>query len=191
MQLDTVGTVPGSCGMPLPFFEMKVLQPADEETGTAGGAELPVNEQGSIAIKLPMPPGFMTTLYKNDARYKEAYLEEFPGMCLVQRIVLIVFILSNILSSIFFFWNMVSSWGVECNCSPVRVRVREWRASNTPPKKNKKQKTKKTTKRADTPAVLCLMLTTTNPVLLYRLLQRGGCWIHGRERVLEHCRPYG
>jgi len=79
MQLDTVGTVPGSCGMPLPFYEMKVLQPADEETGTLGGAELPSNQQGSIAIKLPLPPGFMTTLYNNDERYQEAYLEEFPG----------------------------------------------------------------------------------------------------------------
>jgi hypothetical protein len=42
-------------------------------------AELGPNEQGSIAIKLPLPPGFMTTLYKNDARYKSAYLDEFPG----------------------------------------------------------------------------------------------------------------
>lgn len=145
MQLDTVGTVPGSCGMPLPFFEMKVLQPADEETGTAGGAELPVNEQGSIAIKLPMPPGFMTTLYKNDARYKEAYLEEFPGMCLVQRIVLIVFILSNIFIFNFFFffgiWFQVGGLSAiahqsECECENGE-RV------TTPPKKNQKNKKQK------------------------------------------------
>jgi hypothetical protein len=34
---------------------------------------------GAIAIKMPLPPGFMTTLYNNDARYEEAYLSEFPG----------------------------------------------------------------------------------------------------------------
>jgi len=33
----------------------------------------------SIAIKLPLPPGFMTTLYNNHERFKSAYLEEFPG----------------------------------------------------------------------------------------------------------------
>lgn len=26
-----------------------------------------------------MPPGFMVTLYNNDARYLEAYMSEFPG----------------------------------------------------------------------------------------------------------------
>ena len=34
---------------------------------------------GSIAIKMPLPPGFMTTLYNNDARFQTAYLDEFPG----------------------------------------------------------------------------------------------------------------
>jgi propionyl-CoA synthetase len=34
---------------------------------------------GSIAIKCPLPPGFMTTLYEDDERYREAYLDEFPG----------------------------------------------------------------------------------------------------------------
>jgi len=34
---------------------------------------------GSIVIKLPMPPGCLPTLWQNDARFKEAYLTEFPG----------------------------------------------------------------------------------------------------------------
>jgi propionyl-CoA synthetase len=36
-------------------------------------------ESGSIAIKLPMPPGFMPTLYNNNKRFEEVYMREFPG----------------------------------------------------------------------------------------------------------------
>jgi propionyl-CoA synthetase len=34
---------------------------------------------GSIVIKLPMPPGCLPTLWRQDARFREAYLSEFPG----------------------------------------------------------------------------------------------------------------
>lgn len=34
---------------------------------------------GNIALRLPLPPGFMTTLWQNDDRFKEAYMSEFPG----------------------------------------------------------------------------------------------------------------
>lgn len=71
MQLESVGTVPGSCGLPLPGFDIVVLDPS--------GAPLPTGQMGSIAIRLPLPPGFMTTLLNNNQRYVEAYLTEFPG----------------------------------------------------------------------------------------------------------------
>ena len=32
------------------------------------GRELPRGQLGSLAIKLPLPPGAMTTLYENDER---------------------------------------------------------------------------------------------------------------------------
>lgn len=57
--------------MPLPGFDMKVLNENGEEC-----AEL---ETGSIAISTPLPPGFMTTLYNNDDRFVEAYMTEFEG----------------------------------------------------------------------------------------------------------------
>lgn len=38
---------------------------------------MPPGELGSIAIKLPFPPGTMQTLYNNDQRYVDAYLTEF------------------------------------------------------------------------------------------------------------------
>eukprot|EP00941_MAST-03F_sp_MAST-3F-sp1_P004566 g4566.t1 len=71
VQLENIGTTLGSCSLPLPGYNMKVLRP--------NGDESPVDEMGSIAIQMPLPPGFMTTLYENPKRYEEAYLEEFPG----------------------------------------------------------------------------------------------------------------
>ena len=71
VQLQGVGTTLGSCSLPLPGYDMAVLD--------ADGNELPAERMGSIAIRMPLPPGFMTTLYNNDARYESAYLKEFPG----------------------------------------------------------------------------------------------------------------
>ena len=34
---------------------------------------------GALVVKLPLPPGTLPTLYNNDARFVESYLEEFPG----------------------------------------------------------------------------------------------------------------
>ena len=72
LQLDSVGTVPGSCGLPLPGYRLEVL---DRDTGVP----LPPGETGSFAIKLPLPPGFMVTLFENDSRCREVYMDEFEG----------------------------------------------------------------------------------------------------------------
>ena len=40
---------------------------------------MPAGEIGALVVKLPLPPGTLPTLYQADERYKEAYLEEFPG----------------------------------------------------------------------------------------------------------------
>ena len=34
---------------------------------------------GSIVIKLPLPPGCLPTLWQDDARMRESYLDDFPG----------------------------------------------------------------------------------------------------------------
>ena len=34
---------------------------------------------GTLAIKLPLPPGSMLTLYNNDKRYLSSYMEAIPG----------------------------------------------------------------------------------------------------------------
>src|SRR5207302_413832 len=62
---------PGSATKPLPGYDLRVL---DDE-----GQEVAAGRTGSIAIKLPLPPGTLPTLWKDDAGYQRAYLSRFPG----------------------------------------------------------------------------------------------------------------
>jgi len=61
----------GSPCVPMPGYEMAVL--SDE------GEPLAHNELGNIVIKMPLPPGCLPTLWNADDRFREAYLDEFPG----------------------------------------------------------------------------------------------------------------
>jgi len=45
-------------------------------------AEMPAGQIGSIAIRLPMPPGCLPTLWHNDAGYEKSYLTKHPGFYL-------------------------------------------------------------------------------------------------------------
>jgi len=62
---------PGSCGRAVPGYEVHVL---DDE-----GSQLSENQIGNIAIKLPLPPGCLPTLWNNEAAYLESYLDSYPG----------------------------------------------------------------------------------------------------------------
>jgi len=62
---------PGSPSVPIPGYAVHVLDPA--------GAQLPADTEGAIAIKLPMPPGTLPTLYNDDARYVSSYLSAYDG----------------------------------------------------------------------------------------------------------------
>lgn len=61
----------GSATKPVPGYQVKIL---DES-----GRELGVNEQGNITVKLPLPPSCMTTVWGDIERFKENYLNIFPG----------------------------------------------------------------------------------------------------------------
>jgi len=45
-------------------------------------AEMPAGQIGSIAVKLPLPPGCLPTLWHNDAGYEKSYLVKHPGFYL-------------------------------------------------------------------------------------------------------------
>ncbi|MEM7497564.1 MAG: propionyl-CoA synthetase [Pseudomonadota bacterium] len=61
----------GSPTLPMPGYDLQIL---DE-----GGNEVAAGQLGAIALKLPLPPGTLPTLWGNDARFQKSYLERFPG----------------------------------------------------------------------------------------------------------------
>ena len=61
----------GSPSVPMPGFDVQIL---DE-----GGHPMPAGELGAIAIKLPLPPGTLPTLWNAEERYKSSYLNTVPG----------------------------------------------------------------------------------------------------------------
>jgi propionyl-CoA synthetase len=69
--LDPLPLKPGSPSTPVPGYDVRVL---DDE-----GTELPAGAEGNIAIRLPLPPGTLPTLWGDDERYVAAYLSAFPG----------------------------------------------------------------------------------------------------------------
>ncbi len=62
---------PGSCSKPVPGYDIYIL---DED-----GNKTKAGNIGNITIKLPLPPGCMTTLWNNDSRFVETYLDKYSG----------------------------------------------------------------------------------------------------------------
>ena len=62
---------PGSPAVPMPGYHIDILDDAGHpvEPGTLG----------AIAIKLPLPPGTLPTLWNAEARYQSSYLNAYPG----------------------------------------------------------------------------------------------------------------
>ena len=61
----------GSPTVAMPGYDVQVL---DE-----GGNQVPAGELGAIAIKLPLPPGTLPTLWNAEERFKKSYLTTFDG----------------------------------------------------------------------------------------------------------------
>ena len=61
----------GSPSVPMPGFEIDIL----DDTG----AVLAANELGAIAVKLPLPPSCLPTIWGADAAFIDKYLSTFPG----------------------------------------------------------------------------------------------------------------
>ena len=69
--IEQLPVKPGSPTKAVPGYDVRVLS---EE-----GAEMPAGEIGTIAVRLPLPPGTLPTLWQADQRYIDAYLARFPG----------------------------------------------------------------------------------------------------------------
>ncbi len=69
--LDLMPVKPGSATVPVPGFHLRVLDEA--------GQDVPRGDIGALAVKLPLPPGCLPTLWQNDSGYVESCLSTFPG----------------------------------------------------------------------------------------------------------------
>ena len=69
-----LGLLPVKHGSPtvaMPGYDVRVV---DEQC-----KEVAPRQMGSIVVKLPLPPSCLPTLWQADERFRESYLEEFPG----------------------------------------------------------------------------------------------------------------
>ncbi len=62
---------PGCGGRAVPGWQVAAL---DED-----GGPLPAGDSGSLALRLPLPPGAAPTLWNDDAEFRAAYLDAYPG----------------------------------------------------------------------------------------------------------------
>ena len=69
--LDPPPVKSGSPSLPVPGYRIHAL---DGE-----GDPVPPGEQGAIAVRLPLPPGTLPTLWNDDERCVTSYLARYPG----------------------------------------------------------------------------------------------------------------
>ena len=62
---------PGSPTVAMPGYDVHIL--------SEDGTDMPDGEMGNIAIKLPLPPSCLPTLWNNDQRFIDSYLSRYPG----------------------------------------------------------------------------------------------------------------
>jgi len=57
--------------LPLPGYDVQIL--------AEDGTPMPAGQLGAVAIKLPLPPGTLPTLWNAEKRFVKSYLTTFPG----------------------------------------------------------------------------------------------------------------
>lgn len=71
MGIEVMPVKAGSATLPVPGFDVQILDVSGQQVGA--------QEQGSVAIKLPLPPGCLSTIWGDVERFKQSYLSVFPG----------------------------------------------------------------------------------------------------------------
>jgi len=69
--IEELPVKPGSPTKAAPGYNVMILDNEGNEVGP--------NIEGNIVVKLPLPPGTLTTLWRNDKRFVESYMTTFPG----------------------------------------------------------------------------------------------------------------
>ncbi|MCF8466621.1 MAG: propionyl-CoA synthetase [Sneathiella sp.] len=63
----------GSPTLPVAGYDIRIINEEDGKT------EMKTGEIGAIAVKMPLPPGALPTLWNNDEGYVKSYLADIPG----------------------------------------------------------------------------------------------------------------
>lgn len=69
--IEQLPTKAGSATVPTPGYQVHILD--------VDGKPCAANEQGVVAVKLPLPPGCLTTIWGDAERFKQSYLSQYPG----------------------------------------------------------------------------------------------------------------
>ncbi|CAM4011398.1 acetate--CoA ligase [Flavobacterium cucumis] len=71
MGVEYLPIKPGSVGKAVTGYDIRIFG--------ENGQELGPNEEGYVVVKLPLPPGTLMDLWKDNDRFKAGYLNKFPG----------------------------------------------------------------------------------------------------------------
>lgn len=71
MGLEPLPTKAGSATKPVPGFDVQIVDASGDEVGT--------DVEGLVAIKLPLPPSCLPTIWGSFERFRDTYLSEIPG----------------------------------------------------------------------------------------------------------------
>ncbi len=71
MGIEAFPVKAGSATKPVPGYVLEVLD--------AGGNKVPPGTDGILAVRLPLPPGTLPTLWNADERFLNSYVNPYPG----------------------------------------------------------------------------------------------------------------
>ena len=71
MGVEPLPVKPGSATVPMPGWDVRILDDA--------GEEVEAEEIGNVVVRLPLPPGALPTLWNDDERFLSSYLSRFDG----------------------------------------------------------------------------------------------------------------
>jgi propionyl-CoA synthetase len=71
MGIERLTMKPGSPSKAVPGYDIRIV---DEE-----GKEIGAGQEGAVAVRLPLPPGTLSTLWRADERFVDSYFRRFPG----------------------------------------------------------------------------------------------------------------
>lgn len=71
MGLEPAKPKAGSATFPTPGYNVQILD--------VQGDQAAAGEEGSVVVKLPLPPGCLTTVWGDHDRYNSSYMDAYPG----------------------------------------------------------------------------------------------------------------